>query len=396
MDNDRAYDDCITTHITVTATDVAGNTSVASDPFPLTVDVTAPATPPAPTLVGGIGNVTNDNTPDIQGTAENNSIVTIYSGTTVVGTTNANATGNYTFTFPTLADGSYTIRVTATDAAGNTSAKSPALTFTVDTQAPAVPTLTTAVNPTSNNTPTVTGKTDPNTSVTIYKDGTAVTTVTSNGSGDYTYTFSPALADGTYALTATAKCNRQCSNVSNVSTPLNLTVDATAPAAPVITTSKLITNINTPVINGTAEANSTVTIYRGATAVGTVSVNASGNFTYTFTTLADGTYAVSATAKDAVGNVSPYSNILNITVDTQAPPAPVVSSRTTPANDNTPTVIGTAEANSIVTIYSDGAIAGTTTANASGAFTFTLQVHWQTDCGLLQQQRRMQRAIRVL
>ncbi|WP_177222696.1 Ig-like domain-containing protein [Chitinophaga sp. YR627] len=356
-------------NITVTATDVAGNTSVASDPFPLTVDITTPPTPPAPTLVGGIGNVTNDNTPDIKGTAEKNSTVTIYSGTTIVGTTTADNSGNYTFTFPTLTDGSYTIRVTATDAAGNTSAKSGTLVFTVDTQAPAVPTLTTAVNPTSNNTPTVTGKTDPNTSVTIYKDGTAVTTVTSNASGDYTYTFSPALADGTYALTATAK--DAIGNVSNASTPLNLIVDATAPAAPVITTSKLITNINTPVITGTAEANSTVTIYRGATAVGTVTATAGGTFTYTFATLADGTYAVSATAKDAVGNVSPSSNILNITVDTQAPPAPVVTSRTTPANDNTPTVIGTAEANSIVTIYSDGAIAGTTTANASGAFMFT-------------------------
>ena len=356
-------------NITVTATDVAGNTSVPSDQFPLTVDVTVPPTPPAPTLVGGIGNVTNDNTPDIKGTAEKNSTVTIYSGTTAVGTTNADNNGDYTFTFPTLADGSYTIRVTATDAAGNTSAKSGTLVFTVDTQAPAVPTLTTAVNPTSNNTPTVTGKTDPNTSVTIYKDGTAVTTVTSNGSGDYTYTFSPALADGTYALTATAK--DAIGNVSNASTPLNLTVDATAPAAPVITTSKLITNINTPVITGTAEANSTVTIYRGATQVGTVTATAGGTFTYTFTTLADGTYAVSATSKDAVGNVSPYSNILNITIDTQAPPAPVVTSRTTPANDNTPTVIGTAEANSIVTIYSDGAIAGSTTANASGAFIFT-------------------------
>ncbi|QHS58617.1 Ig-like domain-containing protein [Chitinophaga agri] len=356
-------------NITVTATDVAGNTSVSSDPFPLTVDVTAPAKPAAPTLVGGVGNVTNDNTPDIKGTAEANSTVTVYSGNTIVGTTKADASGNYTFTFPVLADGPYVIRVTATDAAGNTSTKSNALNFSVDTQAPAVPTLITAATLTTNRTPTVTGKTDANTAVTIYKDGTAVGTVTSNGSGDYTYTFTPALPDATYVITATAA--DAVGNVSAASTPLSITVDATAPAPPVITTSKVVTNNNTPTITGTAEANSVVTIYRGTTAVGTVTATAGGTFTYTFATLADAVYAVSATARDAAGNVSGYSNVLNITIDTQAPLAPVVISRTTPANDNTPTLTGTAEANSTVTVYADGVYAGTTTANASGAFTFT-------------------------
>jgi hypothetical protein len=356
-------------NITVTATDVAGNTSVSSDPFPLTVDLTAPATPPAPTLVGGVAGVTKDNTPDIIGKAEANSTVTIYNGTTIAGTATANASGDYTFTFPTLADGPYVIRVTATDAAGNTSAKSPVLNFSVDTQAPAVPTLTTAVTPTKDNTPTVNGTTDPNTTVIIYKDGTPVGTVTSNGSGNFTYTFNPALPDATYAITATA--TDAVGNVSAPGTPLSLTVDATAPAAPVITTAKLITNNNTPTITGTAEANSTVTIYRGATAVGTVTANSSGTFIYVFATLADGVYAVSATATDAATNVSPRSNVLNITIDTQAPPAPVLTSRTTPANDNTPTVIGTAEANSTVSVYANGILAGTTTANASGGFSFT-------------------------
>src|SRR5262249_6896559 len=37
------------------------------------VDTTAPATPPAPQLVGGTNNVTNDHTPSFSGTAEPNS-----------------------------------------------------------------------------------------------------------------------------------------------------------------------------------------------------------------------------------------------------------------------------------------------------------------------------------
>ncbi|SHN17190.1 Concanavalin A-like lectin/glucanases superfamily protein [Chitinophaga sp. CF418] len=357
-------------NITVTATDVAGNVSVSSDPFPLTIDVTAPATPPAPTLVGGVAGVTNDNTPTIIGKAEANSTVTIYNGGVAAGTAHADNNGDYIFTFPVLADGPYTVNVTATDAAGNTSAQSPALNFTVDTQAPPVPTITTAQTLTNDNTPTVTGTAEANSTVTIYKDGVAAGTATANASGNYTYTFSPALPDATYSITATA--TDAVGNTSAQSSPLNITVDATAPNAPVITTNKLITNNNTPTITGTAEANSTVTIYKGGVAVATTTANAGGNFSYTFSSpLADNVYAVTATATDAAGNISPQSNVLNITIDTQAPPAPVVSSVATPANDNTPTVTGTAEPNSTVTIYRDGVLAGTTAANASGNYSYT-------------------------
>ncbi|WP_158286402.1 Ig-like domain-containing protein [Chitinophaga sp. S165] len=359
-------------NITVTATDVAGNVSVSSDPFPLTIDVTAPNIPAAPTLVGGVAGVTSDNTPTIIGNAEPNSTVTIYNGGTAVGTALADNNGDYIFTFPVLPDGLKTIKVTATDAAGNTSAQSPALNFTIDTQAPAVPTLTTAQTLTNDNTPTVTATTDANSTVTIYKDGIAIGTATPNGGGNYTYTFNPALPDGTYAVTATA--TDAIGNTSAQSAPLNITVDATAPAAPAITTNRTITNNNTPTVTGTAEPNSTVTIYRGVIVVTTVTANASGNYSYTFNpALADNVYALSATATDAAGNISVHSPVLNITVDTQAPPAPVVSAVITPANDNTPTVTGTAEPNSTVTIYRDGALAGSTIADASGnyAYTFT-------------------------
>lgn len=359
-------------NITVTATDVAGNVSVSSDPFPLTIDITAPNTPPAPTLVGGMAGVTNDNTPTIIGKAEANSTVTIYNGGTVAGTAQVDNNGDYIFTFPVLTDGPKTIRVTATDAAGNISAQSTALNFTIDTQAPVVPTITTASTLTNDNTPTVTGTTEANSTVTIYQDGVAVGTTTANGSGNYTYTFNPALPDATYVITASA--TDAIGNMSAQSGPLNITVDATAPAAPSITTNRTITNNNTPTVTGTTEPYSTVTIYWGVIIVTTTTADASGNYSYTFSpALTDNVYALTATATDAAGNTGPHSNVLNITVDTQAPPAPVVSAVVSPANDNTPAVTGTAEPNSLVTIYHDGVPAGTTTADVSGhyAYTFT-------------------------
>ena len=42
--------------------------------------------------------------------------------------------------------------------------------------------------------------------------------------------------------------------------------------------------------------------------------------------LADGTHAITATATDAAGNVSGVSNTVNLTIDTVAPAAPVITS----------------------------------------------------------------------
>ena len=75
------------------------------------------------------------------------------------------------------------------------------------------------------------------------------------------------------------------------------------------------TSNNKPTISGTAEANSTVKVYDGTTLIGTVTADGSGNWTLTPSTgLADGTHAITATATDAAGNVSPVSNTVNITI----------------------------------------------------------------------------------
>src|SRR6202012_816366 len=106
---------------------------------------------------------------------------------------------------------------------------------------------------------------------------------------------------------------------------------------------------NEPPLKGTAEPNSAVTIYVDGTSEGTTTADASGNWTYTPTSaIADGTPAITATATDAAGNVSPTSAPLSLTIDTTAPTAPTVqlASGTNPTNNNEPPLKGTAEANS--------------------------------------------------
>src|SRR5258708_8236672 len=115
-----------------------------SDALAFTVDTLAPATPAVPTdiaVFNGYVNAAHDTVAQaLTGSAELGSTVTIYDSgnSTPIGTATASATtGAWSFTLGTLADGStHSYTVTATDAAGNVSARSAALAFTVDTTAP--------------------------------------------------------------------------------------------------------------------------------------------------------------------------------------------------------------------------------------------------------------------
>ena len=84
-----------------------------------------------------------------------------------------------------------------------------------------------------------------------------------------------------------------------------------------------ITSDNTLVINGTAEANSAVTVYRGGSSIGTAAADSSGvwSFDYTGTSLADGSYSFTATTRDAAGNTSAVSAVFVVQVDTVTPTA---------------------------------------------------------------------------
>uniref|UniRef100_UPI00158963D0 Ig-like domain-containing protein n=1 Tax=Burkholderia sp. BCC0506 TaxID=2676290 RepID=UPI00158963D0 len=121
------------TVIGVTATDAAGNTGPSAS-VTVTGDTTAPAAPILVSVADDVGSVvgaivsggtTDDTTPTLTGTAEAGSTVSVYDGTTLLGTATADASGNWTFTPSTgLGEGAHAITVTATDTAGNVSTPS--------------------------------------------------------------------------------------------------------------------------------------------------------------------------------------------------------------------------------------------------------------------------------
>ena len=96
------------------------------------------------------------------------------------------------------------------------------------------------------------------------------------------------------------------------------------------------------------------------------------------TVLADGTYNVTATAMDIAGTTSAPSSTLTIVIDTQAPPAPVITgiSPDTSSNQDGVTtahnliISGTAQAGNLIDVTLNGTFLGTSMAGTNGAWTF--------------------------
>ncbi|MBX6827712.1 Ig-like domain-containing protein [Pseudomonas aeruginosa] len=320
------------TVVNVVARDAAGNSSPATS---ITVDGVAPSAPV----------VEPSNGSELSGTAEPGSSVTLTDGNgNPIGQTTADANGNWSFTPSTpLPDGTV-VNVVARDAAGNSS---PPASVTVDAVAPATPT----VDP-SNGT-TLSGTAEPGSSVTLTDgNGNPIGQVTADGSGNWTFTPSTPLPNGT-VVNATAT-----DPSGNASSPASVTVDAVAPATPVVNPS------NGTTLSGTAEPGATVTLTDGnGNPIGQVTADGSGNWSFTpGTPLANGT-VVNATASDPTGNTSAPAST---TVDSVAPAAPVVN----PSNGAE--ISGTAEPGATVTLTDgSGNPIGQVTADGSGNWSFT-------------------------
>ena len=132
-----ALTDATTYNITARITDPAGNQSGASNRFTVTEDRTAPAAPTQLSLdpstdSGTKGDgFTSFTAVKIDGTAEPGSTVTLYEGTTVLGSGHANATAAFSLATTTLSTGTHNIVATVTDGAGNTSPVSTAYSVTI-------------------------------------------------------------------------------------------------------------------------------------------------------------------------------------------------------------------------------------------------------------------------
>ncbi|NBK29762.1 Ig-like domain-containing protein, partial [Pseudomonas aeruginosa] len=320
------------TVVNVTASDAAGNTSL---PATTTVDSSLPSIPQVDPSNGSV----------ISGTADAGNTIIITDGNgNPIGQVTADGSGNWSFTpgIP-LPDGTV-VNVVARSPSNVDSA--PAV-ITVDGVAPAAP----VIDP-SNGTE-ISGTAEAGATVILTDGGgNPIGQATADGSGNWTFTPGTPLANGT-VINAVAQ-----DPAGNTSGPASVTVDAIAPAAPVIDPS------NGVVISGTAEAGATVILTDGnGNPIGQVTADGSGNWAFTpATPLANGT-VINALAQDAAGN---NSSPTSATVDSLAPAAPVID----PSNGSV--IAGTAEAGATVILTDgNGNPIGQVTADGSGNWSFT-------------------------
>ena len=364
---------------TATDTDAAGNTSAASAALAVTVDTVAPN---APVIAGD--TIINTNEVNLTGTAEANSTVTVYDGTTKLGTATADGNGAWSFTTGQLSSGTHAFTATATDAAGNTSAASQVVDPVINPQPPAIVAFspdsgTLADGITNATTLTLTGTAAANSTITVYDGTTQLGTATSDGGGAWSFT-TGTLMNGSHSFTATDTVSGA---TSAVSAALAVIVDTVAPAV----TASLATDTGSSstdkitandTLTGSGDPNAVVHFtVDGKAIAGTATANASGVWSYTPTGLADGSHTIVASETDAAGNTGTAS--LTFTFDT-IPPATTIADIVQKATSNsnsrnntvTTTVSGTSDVGSVVTLYEGTKVLGTTAVNNSGQWSISL------------------------
>jgi hypothetical protein len=173
------------------------------------LDQVAPAGPSAPDLTAAsdsgrssTDNITNAATPTFTGTAEAGSTVTLFDGTTVIGTGVATG-GKWSVAASTLANGVHSLSAKATDLAGNVSAASGALSVTIDRVAPSAPVVT-GLTSILGLIATLSGTAEVGSTVAISSGTSTLGTTTVGTGGNWSWSFISAFSNTVRVLTAVA------------------------------------------------------------------------------------------------------------------------------------------------------------------------------------------------
>jgi hypothetical protein len=359
-------------HVAATAPQGGVDCTQPSDAVPTAPVITTPAD----------GSSTSDTTPEVSGSAEADTTVTVTEGGNPVCVAKTGSDGKWSCTpSDALGEGEHTFDAVATNANGDSPAAT--TTFTVDTTAPDAPTITAPAkgSTVTTGTPEISGTAEKGSTVTVTEGGTTLCTTVADDTGAWSCTPATALTDGPHTIEATA--TDAASNISDPATT-DFTVDTapadtTAPDAPVIVTPADGTTVtdSTPTVSGTAEPNSGVVVKEGDVTICTSPVDGDGNWSCDPTTaLSNGDHTFTATATDAAGNTSdPATTTFTVDATDQgtAPDAPTVSSPQDGSTDNPGNVqiTGSGDPGAVVTVKEGGNTLCTTTVNNDGSWNCT-------------------------
>ncbi|WP_339519801.1 Ig-like domain-containing protein, partial [Pseudomonas proteolytica] len=362
------------------------------------------------------GGTTDDRTPTFTGEGRPGTSVEIIDNGKAIGTAIIGEDGKWEYTPPApgLDDGKHDIVIVPIDESGNKGEPSPEYEIIVDTVAPSSPLIDGIYDDvapqegqigsgghTNDTQPTLSGTGEADSIIRIYDNGVEIGSALADAEGKWTFTPDPALIEGPHEFTVTAE--DAAGNISTPSLPFPIIVDITIPGKPGTGTGGIddvqddfgpdrgsigdgeTTDDSTPTIIGSgAEPGDTVTIIDNGVEIGTALVGADGKWEFTpDPALTDGPHEIVVVITDPAGNESEPSDPYTIIIDTIAPATPSLSlvfddqglvtgnlTSGDSTDDARPDLSGTAEPDSLVTIYDNGVAIGSVIATG-GTWTFT-------------------------
>jgi hypothetical protein len=385
--------------------------SPLSSPWSFTVDTSPVAKPVVnvPTDDSGvpITGTTTDAHPTISGTGKAGDTITMYDGATVIGSVVIGTDGKWSLKpAKDLSTGTHDIYVIETNPAGTSSPESTHTSISVNTTnpAPVIVNIVDAVGPiqgtvaaggvTDDPRPTISGTGIPGNTVYLYQNGVGCGDTKVGTDGKWSFKLLSDLSSGAHDMTATQFAAGQVQSVA--SNHWSITVDTSVPVKPVITgltddagasipAGSSTVNAH-PTVSGTAKAGDIVTLYDGATAIGSVKAGTDGKWTIKPSKdLSVGSHDVYAIDTNAAGTPSAQSTHVAFTVISAVAAAPVIANvvdatsahtGTVPAGgvtaDAQPTVSGTGIPGNTVWLFQNGVGCGDTKVLANGTWSIKL------------------------
>ncbi|WP_172825937.1 Ig-like domain-containing protein [Pseudomonas sp. URMO17WK12:I11] len=388
---------------TATATNAAGNVSLATAIHAITIDTMAPEKPSVGGVTDGQGPVasgesTDDTQPTLSGEGNPGDTVTIIDNGNVIGEVQIGEDGKWAFTPEApLAEGEHVFEVVITDPVGNASEPSDEFVVIIDTIAPEKPSVggvTDEQGPvasgesTDDTQPTLSGEGTPGNKVTIIDNGNVIGEVQIGEDGKWAFTPEAPLAEGEHVFEVVI--TDPAGNASEPSDEFVVIVDTVAPEKPSVggvtdeqgpVASGESTDDTQPTLSGEGNPGDTVTIIDNGNVIGEVQIGEDGKWAFTpEAPLAEGEHVFEVVITDPAGNASEPSDEFVVIIDTVAPEKPSVGGVTDEqgpvasgesTDDTQPTLSGEGNPGDTVTIIDNGNVIGEVQIGEDGKWAFT-------------------------
>jgi hypothetical protein len=318
--------------VSVFVTDAAGNVGPTTTLAAYVLDTGIPATPvvTGPTGTGSLAIVTWSWAPEAGSTS---TCVLVRNGVAGAG---APCTSGTALTLPS--DGTYLLRVSQRDAAGNSSPSGSSSSYVLDRAAPSTPVVSTPTSPSNVLTPSFafTSEAGSTTQCRLLRGGSTVrdwatcaTPVTYDLTG---------LPDGSYTVEVIA--TDAALNPSTTGTSLPYLLDTTPPDPITVAVPPTPSRDTTPTYTWPSETGATSMCRLVQNGVNLTAAPCTSPYTPTLT---DGSWVLRVRQTDSAGNVGVANVSTGYVVDTTAPSAPVVTAPASPGRATSPSWSATYE-----------------------------------------------------